>query len=407
MIIDITHGFRHLPILTTISLIMENIKDIHKIEHIFFAKEAVPHQEYEIVDLKEYLDIANISFVLAGFRENYTISHHIKCIDPQYQEIIDLLSQFSEHILSNSIIELIDANNSLTNRILQRFEDIDKSKTVGLDSYINGIRLHLKTISAYSNLPKEVQLYKMAKMLSQKGYHLNAVTLLDEAIGFYCASRFQMYSPKISEHIEQFLKQDNNDKSLNYELSNSSKTLVKKLNKLNGSFLPITKNVELSEEAKEKEEQKINKLTRRINKVPDFVLQMEKYGYEFKLAQSKSAGKGKLSTSEKKRNQKKREKIKQYLPDEILQEILQERIVLSLLKKENHSEESIKDQIIKNIRNKKDLSRFQEFIEVTDNLRNNLAHANSSDPVHEIRGKMDDLLNTYEILCIKEDILNN
>ena len=38
IIIDITHGFRHLPILMTISMIIENIKDINKIEHILLPK---------------------------------------------------------------------------------------------------------------------------------------------------------------------------------------------------------------------------------------------------------------------------------------------------------------------------------------------------------------------------------
>lgn len=405
VIIDITHGFRHLPILATISLIMENIKNINKIEHIFFAKEVVPHLKYEIIDLKEYLDVANISFVLAGFRENYTISHHIKCVDPQYQEIIDLLSQFSEHILANSIIELIDAEDSLANRILQRLETIDKSKTVGLDTYINGIKLHLQTMNAYAKLPKEEQLYKMAMMLSKKGYYLNAVTLLDEAIGFYCASRFKTYSPKIEEHIQKFLKQENN-KSTNYELSKSSKTLVKKLNELNGSFLSIVDKVELSKDDKEKEEQKINSLTRRINKIPAFILQMQHDGYYFQLTKTNGVGKGKLSSGEKKRRQKEREKIKQFLPQEIMQEILKEGMVLSLQKKNQSLEMSVKDEIIKSLQSKTELKRFQDFIEETDDLRNNLAHANSSNPLQEIRGKMMELLNTYNTLCMQEDILN-
>jgi len=407
IIIDITHGFRHLPILTTISLIMENIKNIHKIEHIFFAKEVVPQQEYEIIDLKEYLDVANISFVLAGFRENYTISHHIKCVDPQYQEIIDLLSQFSEHILSNSIIELIESEDSLTNRILQRLENIEKSKTVGLDSYINGIKLHLKRMNAYAKLPKEIQLYEMAKMLSNKGYYLNAITLLDEAIGYYCVSKFKMYSPEIEEHIQRYLAQNNVKKSLNYELTNTSKTLVKKLEELNGGFLTIPKIPQLSKESQEEDDKNITSFAQRLKKIPDFILQLEVKGYEFKLNKLGSAGKGKPSNAEKKRRSKEREKIKEYIPDHIQQELLREEISLALLKKEDSNKKpNIKSQIIKNLKEKNGLITFQDFIEETDNLRNNLAHANSSDPLVEIKERMKYLLETFNKFCIDKDVLS-
>ena len=60
-IIDLTHGFRHIPILATISLISQSLSDTNKIKHIFFAKEIINQKEYEIIDLKEYLELANMS----------------------------------------------------------------------------------------------------------------------------------------------------------------------------------------------------------------------------------------------------------------------------------------------------------------------------------------------------------
>lgn len=132
VIVDITHGFRHLPVLMTIAMIMENIQNINKIEHIFFAKEIVPGQEYEIIDLKEYLDIANVSIVLSGFNRNYTLAHHIRCLDSDYQRLIDLLSEFSEHILANSIVTLIDSDNALVDRILQTIETIEERGDIGV-----------------------------------------------------------------------------------------------------------------------------------------------------------------------------------------------------------------------------------------------------------------------------------
>ena len=40
-IVDLTHGFRHLPILAIVNLIIHDIKDSTKIKHILFAKEII------------------------------------------------------------------------------------------------------------------------------------------------------------------------------------------------------------------------------------------------------------------------------------------------------------------------------------------------------------------------------
>ena len=57
LIIDVSHGFRHFPILMIVDLIIQNFKDTSKIKKILFAKEITQFKEYEIIDLKEYLDL--------------------------------------------------------------------------------------------------------------------------------------------------------------------------------------------------------------------------------------------------------------------------------------------------------------------------------------------------------------
>jgi len=46
VIIDVSHGFRHLPILMVIDIIIHNIVDINKVEQILFAKEIEVFKEY-------------------------------------------------------------------------------------------------------------------------------------------------------------------------------------------------------------------------------------------------------------------------------------------------------------------------------------------------------------------------
>jgi CRISPR-associated DxTHG motif protein len=119
--IDLTHGFRHLPILATVSLIVNSIDNTEKIKNIFFAKEVIPRQEYEIIDLIDYLDLAKISFALANFSNNYTVANNFYFHDEIYTDLIDQLILFSRNILSNSIKFLFEnENNSIEKIINQR-----------------------------------------------------------------------------------------------------------------------------------------------------------------------------------------------------------------------------------------------------------------------------------------------
>ena len=138
IIVDLTHGFRHLPILAIIDLVIQNFNSTKKIDKILFAKEIVKHTpfakgEYEIVDLKEYLDIANISFVLSSFENNYTIANHIKTKDKDFQDLINMFSLFSEHIMANSLLNLFKGKNSLVEKMNNAIEAIkitDKVKPI-------------------------------------------------------------------------------------------------------------------------------------------------------------------------------------------------------------------------------------------------------------------------------------
>ena len=132
-IIDLTHSFRHLPILATVSLISNHITDTSRVEHIFFAKEIVPSTkdtigQYEIIDLKEYLELANLSFMLSTFKYNYTVSENMKFSNSFYQKIADELNDFSSHFLSNSLKTLIDG--TLIDDIVKNLKILQKQDKV-------------------------------------------------------------------------------------------------------------------------------------------------------------------------------------------------------------------------------------------------------------------------------------
>lgn len=185
VIIDMTHGFRHFPILAIINLIIQNIKNPEKIEYILFAKEIEQFKEYEIIDLKEYLELANLSFMLSSFNQNYTVSNNIQFTNPLYKKIAKELSGFSSHFLSNSFKTLIEGRT--IEDIIDNLELLQEKKTVeNFKSYIVDIIEHLEDIRQLKYKTESIKLYELSKIMDERGYQLNAITLLFEALGFYC-----------------------------------------------------------------------------------------------------------------------------------------------------------------------------------------------------------------------------
>ncbi len=240
-IIDLTHSFRHLPILATISLISNHISDTSRVEHIFFAKEIDPSTKatigkYEIIDLKKYLELANLSYMLSSFNQNYTISNNIKFSNPLYQEIADELNEFSSHFLSNSLKELIDG--ALIDNIITNLKDLQKDKEIeSFKNYIDEIIKHLSNIQKLKEKSDWEKLYELSKIMNHRGYQLNANTLLFEAVGFYCVERFSKIE-LFNEKLEKFKNNIQMAKKplyiyTDYTLTNESRTIVKKLNSFN------------------------------------------------------------------------------------------------------------------------------------------------------------------------------
>ena len=227
VIVDLTHGFRHIPILTIIDLVIQNFNSPKKIDKILFAKEIIKHTsvdkgKYEIIDLKEYLDIANISFVLSSFENNYTISNHIKTKDKDFQQLINMLSTFSENIMANSLINLFQDENSLVEKMYFAIENIKKHpKVEPLLSKLDNIQNHLNQFIKLKEKEKFEQLYELAKIVNKKGYYLNAITLLDEAIGWYCAKSLCQYSESFHYKYNNFIERDS------FKITSNAKNILK------------------------------------------------------------------------------------------------------------------------------------------------------------------------------------
>ena len=230
VIIDVSHGFRHLPILATVNLIIQNIKNPQKIEYILFAKEIEKFSKYEIIDLKEYLSLANLSFMLSSFNQNYTVSSNIKFKKPLYKEIANELSEFSNHFLSNSLKVLIEGD--LINDLINKLNELKKDSEINNFSfYIDEIISHLKDIKNLNGKEEWEKFYEISKIMSNRGYQLNAITLLFESLGFYCLERLSAIEclSKRKNEYDQYIKEKRKPRNIysTYTMTNQIKTLVK------------------------------------------------------------------------------------------------------------------------------------------------------------------------------------
>ena len=220
-IIDLTHGFRHIPILATISLISQSLSDTNKIKHIFFAKEIINQKKYEIIDLKEYLELANMSYMLETFDKNYTVSFVAAFENEDFENLRGELTKFSNDILANSL-------KALENRfdiVLQYIENIKKNEQIfTFRTSLDKIKEHIENLKQISAKIDYQKLYEMAKVLNKKGYLLNAITLLFEGIGYYCVSGLEKISPKVEAYVREFKNSGFFD---SYDLTNQSRNLIK------------------------------------------------------------------------------------------------------------------------------------------------------------------------------------
>ena len=279
-----------------------------------------------------------------------------------------------------------------------------------MDEYLTPIRFHLKVMKNFKKYERHLKLYRLARQLTQKGYFLNAITLLDEAIGFYCAESFKRIDPKIERHIESFLKSDHNRAPL-YEVASTSKSMVKMLDKSN-PYLVIKEKESHDPKAQEeketidrKREALINEISK--NKKVDEFLKKERYIISLNYNKSFAS----QSETEKKRRQKRRKKDKErlldMLPEKLKRRIENEKFIPVLQEDTRSPETLIKGRIIDYLKKIENLDEFQRFIENTDSLRNNLAHANSSDPIEEVKLEIENLLEQFDLYCLTDNVLQS
>jgi len=191
IVFDVTHGFRHLPLLALVDLLIQNFSNVSQIDQILFAKEIEKFKLYEIIDLRQYLDIANIAFVITAFSQNYTLAQHIKT--KKFEPLVNALNDFSNNILSLNIAKLKSSHGEL-------IKELDRIDDIALISRAKNLKDGLSKICDWSD-SAYVFRYKLAKDMFEKGYLLQSLVLLFESVNSYIVSIFEKNIPSIFNKI--------------------------------------------------------------------------------------------------------------------------------------------------------------------------------------------------------------
>jgi len=212
VILDVSHGFRHLPILAIVDAIIHNLKDTERITKILFAKEIIFQKEYEFIDLKRYLDLANISYALNTFNRNYTVASNITVSDKNFTNILNSLSELSKHILANSIYALLEDTNERISVITRLQEEIEKIlNSDDNDKVYSSVKRPLGIIKTHIDELYELRtksdyekMFFLSKNMYERGYLLNSITLLSEAVGMLCMNEIKKLDDSIKSKVQDY-----------------------------------------------------------------------------------------------------------------------------------------------------------------------------------------------------------
>ncbi len=205
VIVDVSHGFRHLPILMIVDLIIQNFQNTEKISKILFAKEIKKHDKeekglYEIIDLKEYLDLANISFILTTFEKNYTVASHIK--SNNYKNLIEKLNSFSNDLMA------LNQNNLFKKTSKDLIAELDKIKNVSIIKQADDLKKAIEKLTDYEGKKRYETYFNLAKDLYEKKYMLLSLSLLYESMRLYAKSQIKKSHKDIVEKVETMFNRD-------------------------------------------------------------------------------------------------------------------------------------------------------------------------------------------------------
>lgn len=177
IILDITHGFRHQPIIASFASTLGQINTKKSIT-LLFAKEIEQGKTYQYISLEKYSQISLIALSLQTFVQTLSVPN-MGLEEP----FIIALSEFSKSLHANDFNHIF-ANLDKTSDELQKAKN--NAEFGGLKNILDEVEKILSDFVDIKNTQKDYQKhYKIAKIMHEKGYYLIVATYIYEAIALY------------------------------------------------------------------------------------------------------------------------------------------------------------------------------------------------------------------------------
>lgn len=214
IILDITHGYRHQPIIASFASTLGQINTQKSIT-LLFAKELKPREEYQYISLEKYSQISLIALSLQTFVQTLSVPN---IVDKKEYPFIDTLTRFSNALHANAFAQIFGQLNNTKNE-LQKIKN--SVRFGGLEKILDEVERILNTFETIKNIKEQYkQYYEISRFMNEKGYYLIAITYIKEAIPLYVSDKLKDFTKRNvrpydkSKAIEEMIKGNPLDRSV-------------------------------------------------------------------------------------------------------------------------------------------------------------------------------------------------
>lgn len=185
IVLDITHGFRHQPIMASFASVLGRVNSRKNIQ-IIFAKALQDRNYYQYVSLDKYIEISLVAIALNSFVSNLTVPE-VPINSEFVRDFIKKLDKFTNALHSNAMKQMFE----YLDKILSEFEFIEREFSA-LDSILKETKRILEFFANTRNAKTNYeQRYQIAKFMHEKEYYLISATWISEALRVYLIEKFE------------------------------------------------------------------------------------------------------------------------------------------------------------------------------------------------------------------------
>jgi len=235
ILLDITHGFRHQPIMAIFASTLSQFLNRQNLK-IIFAKEVIQYREYTYIYLDEYIEITQISLLLTGFIRtfNFIPVNNMRLLNNEVFE------NFSKSLLSNDLRGVEKNYKLLQNELITLKEN---SELKHISSLIEKAEEQLQPLAMFEYLLAFQKYILLSKMMVEKNYLVVSLAYIFESLREYCSYRFENICSTISfknsyqrnDHVMKTIgnfREDNKILSRYKDIYRANREEFKKINRL-------------------------------------------------------------------------------------------------------------------------------------------------------------------------------